>query len=163
MAHSHAYLAHLDWTGNKGVGTVRYDGYGRDFHLSVDGKQGIDGSADPAFRGDAGRLNPEDLFLGAIASCHLLSYLALCARRGVNVLAYEDRAEGRMETTADGGGRFVEVVLHPRVVVSADSDAALALRLHRAAHASCFIANSCSVPIRCEPQATVAGATAGSP
>jgi organic hydroperoxide reductase OsmC/OhrA len=162
MAHSLEYLAQLDWTGNTGGGTVRYDGYGRDFRLSIDGKPGVHGSADPAFRGDAARLNPEDLFLGAIESCHLLSYLALCARRGVNVLAYADRAEGRMETTASGG-RFVEVVLHPRVVVSAESDAQLALRLHQAAHASCFIANSCSVPIRCEPQATIAGGTGASP
>ena len=155
MAHSHAYLAHLDWTGNKGVGTVRYDGYGRDFHLSVDGKQGIDGSADPAFRGDATKHNPEDMLVTALSTCHMLSYLHMATVAGVVVTAYADAAEGTMATEGDGG-RFVEVVLRPTVTITAASDPAKAEAAHEAAHHACFIANSVNFPVRCEPRIVVA-------
>ena len=60
-------------------------------------------TADPAFRGDASKHNPEDLLLAAISSCHMLSYLALCAKYGINVLSYEDRATGIMREDGKGG------------------------------------------------------------
>ncbi|MGZ8868580.1 MAG: OsmC family protein, partial [Thermoanaerobaculia bacterium] len=100
------------------------------------------------FRGDPGRHDPEDLFLTAISSCHMLSYLALCARRGINVIAYEDDARGTLVLDGDGG-RFSEVTLRPKVTISS-GDLDRAKELHHRAHEECFIANSCSVPIRCE-------------
>jgi organic hydroperoxide reductase OsmC/OhrA len=152
----HDYGTHLVWEGNTGEGTARYAGYDRAYRVLIPGKPALAGSADPAFRGDAARHNPEDLFLAAISSCHMLSYLALCARQGVNVLAYEDDATGRMATDASGGGRFVEVVLHPRVTITTADDLAAAQALHATAHAHCFIANSCSVEIRHEATVSVA-------
>ena len=62
--------------------------------------------------------NPEDHFLAAIAGCHMLSYLALCARRGVCVLSYEDSASGLLRLRPDGGGAFEHVTLLPTVVVA---------------------------------------------
>jgi organic hydroperoxide reductase OsmC/OhrA len=53
-----------------------------------------------------------------------------------------------MVTDAKGGGKFEEVVLHPRVTIEGEQHAALAAQLHEAAHEQCFIASSCSVPIR---------------
>ncbi len=155
MAKTHAYPIDLHWTGNTGDGTARYDGYRRDFRVEAAGKPALDGSADPAFRGDPARHNPEDLFVAAIAACHMLFYLALCAREGVRVLAYEDHAEGCMDILADGGGRFAEVCLRPRVIVAAGADGALAHALHATAHERCFIANSCDVPIHCLPTVEV--------
>ena len=149
----HDYTARLIWEGNNGDGTATYAGYGRQYRILLAGKPDLIGTADPMFRGDADRHNPEDLFLASISACHMLSYLALCARKGVRVLAYEDDAQGRMIFHADGGGRFEEVTLHPKVTIAADGDMALAERLHETAHALCFIANSCSVPIH--HQATV--------
>lgn len=148
--HAHEYDARLIWDGNQGQGTADYAGYGRQYRILVDGKPELTGSADPAFRGDAKRHNPEDHFLAAISACHMLSYLALCARKRLVVLAYEDAAHGTMTTTADGGGRFEQVTLRPIVTIAAGQDEALAVRLHEAAHKVCFIANSCSVPIRHE-------------
>lgn len=116
--------------------------------MVVERKPALRCSADPAFRGDEGLHNPEDLFVSAIASCHMLSYLALCARRGIRVLTYEDRACGTLALGKEGGGCFTEVVLSPAVTVAGGSDVSLALRLHEQAHARCFIANSCSVPIQ---------------
>ena len=152
MAEAHDYSAHIIWEGNKGQGTATYSGYGREYRVLVSGKPDLAGSADPMFRGDSARHNPEDLFVAAISGCHLLSYLALCARQGVRVLSYEDEARGRLKLDADGGGRFEEVRLHPHVTIQGqgEENRALALKLHEEAHRLCFIANSCSVPIRHE-------------
>jgi organic hydroperoxide reductase OsmC/OhrA len=150
----HRYQTRLIWEGGSGGGTRTYAGYGRQYRIEVGGKPDLAGSADPTFRGDANRHNPEDLFVAAISACHMLSYLALCARGGVHVVAYEDDASGSMEVDASGSGRFVEVVLRPSVTIAA-GDAAVAIALHHDAHATCFIANSCSVPIRHEATVTL--------
>ncbi len=149
----HHYEAVLAWTGNEGTGTSDYRSYGRSYTVFVEGKPKLQGSADPTFRGDATLHNPEDLFLAAIAGCHMLSYLSLCARRGVRVTAYEDRATGVL-TLEGGGGRFTEVELNPVVTVAGgngEADLELAERLHETAHEQCFIASSVSVPIDCNP------------
>ncbi len=65
--------------------------------------------------------------------------------------AYEDRAEGTMRETPDGGGRFEEVVLRPRVTL-ASGDPLAARRLHEEAHRLCFIASAVDFPVRCEPE-----------
>ena len=159
MAHqAHHYSTALTWTGNHGDGTARYEDYGREFTVAVDGKGTLHGSADPAFRGDASLLNPEDLLLVAISSCHMLSYLALCARHRINVLAYDDAATAVMELSADGGGKFTSATLHPRVVVQDVAHVDKAMALHERAHALCFIANSCNFPIAHEATVTAVNA-----
>lgn len=151
---AHRYDSHLIWDGNTGDGTATYQGYGRNYRVLVDGKAELHGSANPMFRGDAGVHDPEDLFLASISSCHMLSYLALCAREKISVVAYEDHAEGTLMLEG-GGGRFTEVVLHPKVTI-ASGDAERAAALHERAHELCFIAASCSVPIRHEATIEVA-------
>ena len=143
----HTCQARLTWDGNLGGGTSSYATYGREYHVDVDGKAELRGSADPIFRGAADLHNPEDLFLASIAACHMLSYLALCARCGVRVLAYEDRASGTLTLRSDGGGAFESVTLSPAVIVAAERDMAPAMALHATAHATCVIASSCRVPI----------------
>jgi organic hydroperoxide reductase OsmC/OhrA len=144
----HGYAARLVWDGNTGEGTASYTSYGRQYHVAIEGKPELAGSADAAFRGEAAKHNPEDLFLTSIAACHMLFYLSQCARRGIRVLAYEDEVRGTMTVDADGGGRFEEVRLNPVVTIADAAQAPLAEQLHEAAHELCFIANSCSVPIR---------------
>lgn len=146
----HSYRAHLIWDGNRGDGTTKYETYGREHRIEVAGKPVIQATADAAFRGDASQLNPEDLFLASISSCHMLSYLALCAKYRVNVLAYEDEATGTMQEDGRGGGKFVEVTLHPVVTIENPEQRERALQLHERAHEQCFIAASCSVPIHHE-------------
>jgi organic hydroperoxide reductase OsmC/OhrA len=156
MNNLHDYAARLVWDGNRGNGTATYEEHGRDYRVLVAGKPALAGSADAAFRGDAERHNPEDLFLAAISACHMLSYLALCARKRICVLAYEDDARATMATDAHGGGKFTEVLLRPRVTIRNAAQRELATRLHDRAHELCFIANSCSVPIRHEPDVSAA-------
>jgi organic hydroperoxide reductase OsmC/OhrA len=148
-AREHAYDVEVDWTGAASGPTKTYDGYSRAHELRIDGKATIASSADPAFRGDSALHNPEQLLVAALASCHLLSYLALCAREGIAVVAYCDRATGTMIERA-GVGRFTNVTLRPHVAIDDDrSDRARAL--HAAAHEQCFIANSVNFPVLCEP------------
>jgi len=147
---THRYETTVSWTGDLGSGTSSYRAYSRNHEISAAGKPGIAGSLDPAFRGDAARWNPEELLVAALSSCHMLSYLHLCAVSGISVTAYEDGPAGQMRETEEGGGAFTAVVLRPRVTISG-GDPALARALHEKAHRLCFIASSVGFPVTCEP------------
>jgi organic hydroperoxide reductase OsmC/OhrA len=140
------------WTGNQGSGTSAYRAYSRNHEISAAGKPVVPASSDPAFNGDPGRYNPEDLLVASLAGCHMLWHLHLCAVNKVVVLEYQDNASGTMEETAGGGGRFVEVTLHPSITVTAQSDLDTARRLHHDAHEKCFIAGSVNFPVRVQPE-----------
>ena len=147
----HRYETHMVWTGNTGDGTATYRSYKRNFTLSAPGKPELLGSSDRAFRGDADRYNPEDMLVAALSSCHMLSYLHLCAVNNIVVTAYEDNATGTMEERPDGSGTFTEVNLNPKVTITATSDADKAKELHHKAHELCFIANSVNFPVENSP------------
>jgi organic hydroperoxide reductase OsmC/OhrA len=149
-AHAHHFACHLVWTGAASGGTTSYERYSREVRTEVVGKPPLALSAAPAFQGDAALLNPEDLLVASLSSCHFLSYAALCARSGIVVLAYEDDARGTMDRV-DGVTRFTEVVLRPKVTLAPGADAAKARALHERAHAICFIANSVDFDVRNEP------------
>ena len=152
MPKNHTYTATVTWTGNRGEGTRSYRGYGREHDIACPGKPVLRGSADPAYRGDAARHNPEDMLVAALSACHMLWYLHLCASAGVVVTAYEDRAEGTMRTHADGAGEFTIVTLRPRVTIAGESDPATAERLHEKANAMCFVARSVNFPVAHAPE-----------
>lgn len=143
----HRFSARIIWTGNKGEGTASYRGYARDHKIEIEGKPVIAGSSDPAYLGDAGRHNPEDMLIASLSSCHMLWYLHLCSEYGVIVEAYEDEATGTMAVHKNGAGEFTEVMLHPAVTIS-KGDMETANALHEKAHAMCFIARSVNFPVR---------------
>lgn len=147
----HRYRSTVVWTGNTGEGTATYKAYERAHVISAVGKADIAGSSDPAFRGDAGRWNPEDMLVASASTCHMLWYLHLCAVNGVVVLAYRDEPEGLMVEQADGSGTFARIVLRPQVMLSAASSEAKARELHHEAHKMCFVANSLRCEIAIEP------------
>jgi len=144
----HKCSTRVVWEGNLGEGTSGYARYSREYRVVIAGKPDLVGTADPAFRGERDKHNPEDLFLTSISACHMLFYLSLCARKGVEVVAYADEATGTMSIDGNGGGRFEEITLHPRITIARAEDALAAASLHTEAHELCFIANSCAVPIR---------------
>jgi organic hydroperoxide reductase OsmC/OhrA len=146
----HRYEVAVGWTGNAGTGTSSYRAYRRDHEIAAPGKQAIAGSSDPAFRGDPQRWNPEELLVASLAACHMLWYLHLASEAGIVVTGYSDAPVGTMVETADGGGHFSAVVLHPTVTI-ASGDEARAHALHRDAHAKCFVASSMNFPVTCEP------------
>ena len=151
----HTYHVNVFWTGNDGTGTSSYRSYRRDHEIRAEGKPTIAGSSDPSFRGDPTRWNPEDLMVASLSACHKLWYLGLCAQASVIVLSYEDAAEGTMLEESGGAGQFTLVVLRPRIVIDAMSDAKTALELHHKAHEMCFIARSVNFPVTNEPQISV--------
>lgn len=151
---SHVFECHLVWTGSTQGGTTDYEAYSREYRVDFKGKASIVGTSAPAFQGDPAIHNPEDLLVAAVSGCHFLSYVALCARSGVNVLAYEDDATGTMERV-NRTMRFTEVVLRPKVTIGEGSDPEMAKALHERAHAVCFIANSVNFPVRNEPEIEV--------
>jgi organic hydroperoxide reductase OsmC/OhrA len=154
----HRYDLMVSWTGDRGTGTSGYRAYGRDHLVTADGRPLLEGSADPVFFGDKTRWNPELELVAALAQCHLLSYLHVCAAAGVVVTAYEDAPYGVMAETADGGGHFTEVVLRPLVTVTAAEMTEAAVELHEEASRKCFIASSVNFPVRHEPTVSVYGA-----
>ena len=148
----HEYTTHIRWTGNEGTGTSEYRAYGRNHEITAPKKSApLAGSSDPHFRGEAARYTPEDLLIASLSACHMLSYLHLCAINDVVVTAYEDEALGTMRENKDGSGEFTEVLLRPRVTLTAASDRTKAMQLHEEAWKLCFIARSVNFPVRHEP------------
>ena len=150
---THHYKITTNWTGNSGKGTQGYTSYSRDYNIIAKGKPSIKGSSDPAFRGDSSRYNPEDMLVASLSSCHMLWYLHLCSEAGVIVVDYKDEAEGIMEETANGSGRFTKVTLNPIVTVQSRTMIEKANELHHKANELCFIANSCNFPVHHKPTA----------
>jgi organic hydroperoxide reductase OsmC/OhrA len=153
----HHYAIETEWTGNRGTGTSGHAAFGRDHVIRMAGKPDLAGSSDPTFRGDPARHNPEDLLVASLSACHMLWYLALCAKAGIVVTAYVDSAGGTMVEEADGGGRFTGVTLRPRATLATGADLAVARKLHEDAHRLCFIARSVNFPVACEPHFATAG------
>lgn len=151
----HEYRSTLVWTGARSGSTTSYQAYSREYEFHSGDKPRFKASADPHFRGDPTLYNPEDLLVMALSACHLLSYLAECARGGVHVVAYEDDARGIM-SMRDNRLRFTEVVLRPRVTVAAVDQVERARELHHKAHEDCYVANSVNFPVRHEPTILVA-------
>jgi organic hydroperoxide reductase OsmC/OhrA len=148
----HRYNLQLDWCGDH---TRTYDSYSREHLILIDGKPELTVTADRMFLGDMYVHNPEDLLLASLSSCHLLTYLALCARARINVLHYVDFARGSLRLTPEGGGQFVEVLLRPRVTVESESMRVKAHRFHEEVHRYCFIQRSVNFPVLCEPTVMV--------
>ncbi len=157
MLTTHHYEAAVSWSGAATGGTGDYKTYPRTHDVEISGKQGFQISADPSFLGDPSVLNPEECLLVALASCHMLSYLALAARSRINVLSYKDAASGTMEQEGSGG-HFTDVLLRPRVTIAAGGDEAKALALHERANKICFIAQSVNFPVRHEPVVEIVAA-----
>jgi len=150
MPKPHEFTCRLRWTGAASGPTTNYRTYSRALVVEVPGKPAMAVSAAPPFLGDGAVHNPEDLLMAALSACHCLSYLALAARHGVEVVDYTDEANGIMEF--DGKTyHFTKAVLKPVVTVKKGTDLAKARALHEEAHASCFIARSVNFPVTNEP------------
>lgn len=136
------------WFSKKGESTLSAKTYSRNHTITIKGKsEPLKVSSAKIFKGDAALYNPEDLLLSALSSCHMMSYFYVCSQNGIEVLSYEDNAEGFLEVDKNGKGQFVKVVLKPKIVVSKTEMIALAESLHQQASELCFIANSCNFPI----------------
>jgi organic hydroperoxide reductase OsmC/OhrA len=156
LPRTHRYELTVTWTGDRGTGTSGYRDFSRAHEVTAPGRPALLGSSDPVFRGERDRWSPEQLLVAAIAQCHMLWYLHLCAEAGVVVVGYTDNPTARLEEAADGGGQFTELVLHPRITVTEAGMTQRAAELHADAHRLCFIARSVNFPVGHEPLIEVA-------
>lgn len=148
MSQVHRYTARSRWEGSTAGG---YDAYDRTHQMTAPpAEAGLTLTSDPAFRGDPSLLNPEQLLVMAASSCQLLSFLAVAARARLDVVAYEDDAEGEMPED-DEPLRVTAITLRPRITVRGDVDDERLAHLCEVAHRACFIANSLTTEIRVEP------------
>ena len=147
MTYKHFFKVAINWTSNQNKEQSGRKIYTRSHEITIEGKPVLDVSAAKAFKGDPELYNPEDLLLSGLVSCHMMSYLYVCSQNGIEVLEYSDNAEATLEVSADGSGRFVEVILKPKVKISNLDKIELALELHTKANQLCFIANSCNFPV----------------
>jgi organic hydroperoxide reductase OsmC/OhrA len=146
----HSYELTVAWIGNLGTGTSGYRSYSRDCQVLAEGRETIQASSDPQFRGDPARWNPEQLLLASISQCHLLWFLHLAAEAGVVVTDYVDSASAVMVEHTSGAGEFTAVTLHPRVTVVDPDHATRAQELHEAAGRMCFVTRSVNFPVHHE-------------
>jgi organic hydroperoxide reductase OsmC/OhrA len=118
--------------------------YRRDHALTFENGLVANNSAAADYFGNAEALNPETLLVGALVSCHMLTFLAVAEKRGFPVTSYDDDAVGELGKNADGRMAIVRITLKPRITF-ADGKTPSAeelAKLHERAHANCFIANS---------------------
>lgn len=147
MGFKHLFKANLNWFSNAKKADSTTRNYTKSHTIAIEGKEILNISAAKAFKGDPELYNPEDLLLSSVVSCHMMSYLYVCAQNGIEVLSYTDAAEATLEVLENGSGRFTEVRLYPKVTITQAEKIAEALSLHKKANELCFIANSCNFPI----------------
>ncbi len=153
MAHLHTALIRWELGDHDFLGKR----YSRAHTWAFDGGGVVPASSSPHVvpvpMSDAGAVDPEEAFVAALSSCHMLWFLDLASRAGYTVERYEDAADGRMGRNAAGKLVVDVVTLRPRTRFAGARvpDAAALAALHHEAHEECFLANSVRCEIRCEP------------
>ncbi len=115
--------------------------------ISFDGGATVTGSSSPDVvpppMSDPAGIDPEEMLVAAVAACHMLWFLDLARRAGLEIASYDDAAEGEMGRNAVGKTSITKVRLRPAIAFSGGEPAPDELaRLHAQAHERCFIANS---------------------
>jgi organic hydroperoxide reductase OsmC/OhrA len=151
----HHYTAQILW--ERGGQDFTGNRYSRRHLIRFDGGAELAGSSSPHVvavpLSDPSAVDPEETFVASLSSCHMLWFLSLAAGQGFCVDRYADNAQGVMARNAAGKMAMTVVTLHPQVAFSGER---LPTReeldgLHHRAHGECFIANSVTTDVRCEP------------
>ena len=143
------HFATVEW--ERGSVEFEYRSYSRDHTWRFEGGVQVCASSAPEYLGNANLVDPEKAFVAALASCHMLTFLAIAARKRLVVDRYRDAAEGVLEKNADGKLAVTRVVLHPNVSFGSRAPSPEALeKIHELAHKECFIANSVRTSVTVE-------------
>lgn len=152
MQKQHTFQAYSEWKSIHGHANKDVRKYTRTHEITISGKPTLTLNTHNAAVGIQEMLNPEDLLLASVSSCHLMSYLYVCSLEGIIIHQYTDHAEGIMEENTQGGGKFTSITLKPEVYVENEGMVQKAEEMHHKAHEVCFIANSLNVEVRIEPR-----------
>ena len=151
------YRADLLWALSPGEDFAA-NRYSRRHSLRFDGGAELAGSSSPHVVplpwSDVAAVDPEEMFVASLSSCHMLWFLSLAAKDGWRVDRYEDRAVGVMARNAEQRVAMTVVTLRPKVDFGGERTPAAGevQALHQAAHHECFIANSVKTEVRIEPR-----------
>jgi len=136
---SYRYPVSVRWSGEKkGV-------------LTVPGKPSVEVATPPEFKGHEGIWSPEDLYVAAVNSCIMTTFLAYAARAGLAFDAYDSAAEGLLEF-ADDRFAFTKVVVRPRIALRSAEERAKAEDVLRKAERDCLVSNSIRAEVTLEPE-----------
>ncbi len=139
----------LNW--NRGVRDFTYKTYTRDHTWAFENGATVNASAAPGYLGNPDLVDPEEAFVASLSSCHMLTFLAMAAKKKFVVNRYTDHATGHMEKTAEGPMAVTRIVLRPEIEFDGEAPGARQLdELHDQAHHLCFIANSVKTAITVE-------------
>jgi len=147
----HLYHIRTVWTGKSTGGNSDVKTYNRGHHIYNFGKPDLELTTDNKLVGEPHKLNPEDLLVSSISSCHMLSYLYICSINNIVILDYTDNATGEMEENSNGGGKFNYVTLNPTILVQNETMIEGAFEMHHEAHRICYIANSVNFEVHIKP------------
>lgn len=138
----HEYRATTVW--KRTSSDFTYETYNRAHDVTFGGGEVVPWSAAPEFKGEANRVNPEEAFVASLSTCHMLTFLAVAARKRFTIDSYVDEAVGVMEKNAQGKYWVSRVTLRPKVTFTGDRQPSTQeiSELHHAAHDNCFVANS---------------------
>jgi organic hydroperoxide reductase OsmC/OhrA len=144
------HKATLEWKRETEI--FAYESYNRDHVWIFEGGIKVPASAAPAYRGNPANVNPEEALVAALSSCHMLTFLAIAAKKQVVVDRYNDNAVGFLEKNAKGKLAITRVILRPRVTFGGQNSPTLEQikSLHERAHSECFIANSVTTEVTVE-------------
>jgi organic hydroperoxide reductase OsmC/OhrA len=135
------------------TGSFADKSFSRDHSWLFKGNQQLLASSAPGFNGNPEAVDPEDAFTASLASCHMLTFLAVAAVKGFEIASYVDDAVGTLDKNAEGRLSMTRVVLRPRVVFNGRQPTREELDgLHERAHKGCFIGNSVKTEVSIEPQ-----------
>lgn len=127
--------------------------YSRDHTWTYGGGVTHGASAAPDYHGNAGLVDPEQAFTASLSACHMLTFLAICAHKKIEVLSYDDEAEGFLGKNEQGKMAMTRVVLRPKVAFGENAPSEEALeKLHHRAHRGCFVASSVTTKVDIEPR-----------
>jgi len=140
----------LTW--NRGDVPFEYQKYPRDHAWKFDGGHEMQATAAPAYLGNPKNVDPEEAFVAALSSCHMLTFLAAACKKKFVLDEYSDEAVGVMEKNAEGKLAITKVTLRPKLKFSGEkqpTDQELD-EMHHFAHDQCFIANSVKTEVTVE-------------
>jgi organic hydroperoxide reductase OsmC/OhrA len=155
MSDAHVFEITLTYPASNAQATPPDANFSRNNNMRSANKHEVAASSPSAFGGDDTRYNPEELMLMSLSECHMLTYLAIAAKKQITIVSYEDRATGQLgigEFGIAGKTSMQRVTLHPRVTVAKGTNLDDAQAIHAKAHANCFMANSVNFPITAEPE-----------
>jgi organic hydroperoxide reductase OsmC/OhrA len=149
----------------KAYKSFRYDNRlvwnnGRRGRTSAPGKPEMDVGSPPEFKGEPGVWSPEELLVGALNACLMLTFVSLAQSKGIQFVAYESAAEGLLENV-DGKYRITEVNIQPSIVLKTQADLDGARKIVSGLEKNCFISNSITAEVKLAPQLRVGSDVGG--